>query len=78
MAGVTAPDVTARHLGREIVHLGMVLARGGPSRAQTVREVLTPHRGDRWYNWRSDEPAVFAADTWSTVRSQLRRPGRKR
>jgi hypothetical protein len=76
--GVTAPDVTARHLGREIVHLGMVLARGGAPRARTVREVLTPHRGDRWYNWRPGEPAVFAADTWSTVRSQLRRPGRKR
>jgi len=78
MAGVTAPDVTARHLGREIVHLGMVLARGGAPRARTVREVLTVHRGDRWYNWRPGEPAVFAADTWSTVRSLLRRPGRKR
>ena len=78
MAGVTAPDVTARHLGREIVHLGMVLARGGAPRARTVREVLTLHRGDRWYNWRPGESAVFAADTWSTVRSQLRRPGRKR
>ena len=78
MAGVTAPNVTARHLGREIVHLGMVLVRGDAPRARTVREVLTPHRGDRWYNWRPGEPAVFAADTWNTVRSQLRRPGRKR
>jgi biotin carboxylase len=77
-AGVTVPDVTARHLGREIVHLGMVLARGGAPRARTVREVLTPHRGDRWYNWRPGEPAVFVADTWSTVCGQLHRPGRKR
>jgi hypothetical protein len=78
MTGVTAPDVTARHLGREIVHLGMVLARGGAPRAWTVREVLTVRRGDRWYNWRPSEPAVFAADTWSTVLGHLRRPGRKR
>ena len=71
MAGVTAPNVTARHLGREIVHLGMVLARGDAPRIPTVRDVLIPHRGDRWYNWRPGEPAVFAADTWNTVRSQL-------
>ena len=77
-AGVTAPDVTARHLGREIVHLGMVLARGGAPRARTAREILTPHRGDRWYNWRPGGTAVFVADTWSTLCSQLRRPGRKR
>jgi hypothetical protein len=78
MAGVTAPDVTARHLGREIVHLGMVLARGGAPRARTARRVLTAHRGDHWYNWRPGEPAVFVADTWGTVRGHLRRPGRKR
>lgn len=79
MAEVQAPHVTARHLGREIVHLGMVLARGGAPRIATARDVLIPHRGERWYNWRPGEPAVFAADTWSTVRGQLsaRMPGRK-
>jgi hypothetical protein len=79
LAEVQAPHVTARHLGREIVHLGMVLARGGAPRIATVRDVLIPHRGERWYNWRPGEPAVFAADTWATVRSQLRgrKPGRK-
>ena len=79
MAGVQAPHVTARHLGREIVHLGMVLARGGAPRIATVRDVLIPHRGERWYNWRPGEPAVFAADTWATVAGQLRgrKPGRK-
>ncbi len=69
------PDVTARHLGREIVHLGMVLTRGGAPRLGTVRAVLVPHRGERWYNWRPDEPRVFVADTWATVRGQLSRKG---
>jgi hypothetical protein len=79
LAEVQAPHVTARHLGREIVHLGMVLARGDAPRIATVRDVLIPHRGERWYNWRPGEPAVFAADTWNTVRGQLRarKPGRK-
>ncbi len=79
LAEVQAPHVTARHLGREIVHLGMVLARGGAPRIATVRDVLIPHRGERWYNWRPGEPAVFAADTWNTVRGQLRsrKSGRK-
>jgi hypothetical protein len=78
MAEVRAPHVTARHLGREVVHLGTVLARGGAPRFATVRDVLIPHRGERWYNWRSGEPAVFAADTWATMASQLRarKPGR--
>jgi hypothetical protein len=78
MAEVQAPHVTARHLGREVVHLGMVLARGGAPRFATVRDVLIPHRGERWYNWRSGESAVFAADTWATMASQLRarKPGR--
>jgi biotin carboxylase len=66
-------DVTARHLGREIVHLGMVLTRGGAPRLGTIRAVVIPRRGERWYNWRHDEPKVFAADTWSTVRTQLAR-----
>lgn len=67
------PQITARHLGREIVHLGAVMARGGAPRLTTVRDVLTLRRDDRWYNWRSDQPRVFAMDTWATVRGQLRR-----
>ena len=45
----------------------------------TVRDVLFPHRGERWYNWRRGEPAVFAADTWATVHGQFRarKPGRR-
>ena len=68
-----APHITARHLGREIVHLGAVMARGGAPRLTTARQVLTVRRDERWYNWRSGQAAVFAADTWATVRGQLHR-----
>jgi hypothetical protein len=45
-----------------------------------VRDVLFWRRGERWYNWRPGEPAVFAADTWATLSSQLgsKLPGRPR
>jgi biotin carboxylase len=77
---IPAPHLTVRHLGREIVHLGMVLARGGAPRPGTVRDVLAWRRGERWYNWRPGEPAVFAADAWATLSSQLggKLRGRKR
>jgi hypothetical protein len=65
------PEVTARHLGREIVHLAAVLARGGAPRLATCRGVLSLRRGDRWYNYRAGEARVFAADTWGTLRAQL-------
>lgn len=72
-APTDAPHVTARHLGREIVHLGAVITHGGAPRLATVRDVLTVRRDVRWYNWRSGQAGVFAADTWATVRGQLRR-----
>jgi biotin carboxylase len=80
LAEIPAPHLTVRHLGREIVHLGMVLARGGAPRLGTVRDVLIWRRGERWYNWRPGEPAVFAADAWATLSSQLggKLPGRPR
>lgn len=65
------PDVTARHLGREIVHLGTVLTRGGAPRLATVRNVMCVRRSDRWYNYRPGEVGVFAADTWATLRAQV-------
>jgi hypothetical protein len=70
---VSMPHLTARHLGREIVHLGAVMARGGAPRLTTARNVLTLRRDERWYNWRSGQKAVFAADAWDTVRRQLSR-----
>jgi predicted ATP-grasp superfamily ATP-dependent carboligase len=67
------PPMTARHLGREIVHLGAVMMRGDAPRLATTRDVITVRRGDAWYNWRRGQARVFAADTWATVRGQLRR-----
>jgi hypothetical protein len=72
------PHVTARHLGRELVHLLAVLrgARGGdvgrwPSRTATLGAMLRPSRGTRWYH--SHEFRVLVRDTWDTVGSQVRR-----
>jgi hypothetical protein len=75
-APTDVPHLTARHLGREIVHLGAVMARGGAPRLATARDVLSVRHDERWYNWRSGQAGVFAADTWATVRDQLlrRRP----
>lgn len=70
---VGMPHLTARHLGREIVHLGAVMTHGGAPRAATIGNVLKFRRGDCWYNWRPDQPGVFASDTLATMRSQLRR-----
>jgi hypothetical protein len=70
---VSPSHLTARHLGREIVHLGVVMSKGGASRLATARTVLTVRRDDHWYNWRRGEMGVFAADTLTTVISQLRR-----
>jgi hypothetical protein len=67
------PQLIARHLGREIVHLGAVMTCGGAPRLSTVRDVLTLRRHDRWYNWRPRQAGVFAMDTWATVQGQLRR-----
>lgn len=74
------PDVTARHLGRELVHVAAVArsaARhdGGPPLGRTLAEVLRVGRGDRWYNWRPGATRVLVADTAATLRAQLgRRP----
>lgn len=67
------PQLLARHLGREIVHVGAVMTRGGAPRLATLRDVLMLRRHDRWYNWRPGQADIFAADTWATVRNQLRR-----
>lgn len=73
------PEVTARHLGRELVHVAAV-ARGaarrsgdGPPLGRTLVDVVRVRRGDRWYNWRPGAARVLAADTVGTVRSQLGR-----
>ena len=67
-----------RHLGREIVHLLMVLRGAGrnagmrwPRRVSTIRDLLAFRRSDRWYNRRKGDAAVFWSDTRSCVMAQL-------
>lgn len=82
LSQVPEDRLTARHLGREVVHLGAVLRSGRrepgwPTRLQALRQVLRPSRWDRWYNLDRSSPRVFLADTWLTMSSQLfrgRRP----
>jgi len=72
-----------RHLGRELVHLLMVL-RGPqsvaltewPSRRETLREVLRFNRNDRWYNWRRGDLGLFVDDTVRTLLAHV--PARAR
>jgi hypothetical protein len=67
-----------RHLGRELVHLMMVM-RGPrsaaltrwPTRHETLRAVLRVRRSDRWYNWRRGELGLFVEDTVRTVQAHL-------
>jgi biotin carboxylase len=73
-----------RHLGRELVHLMMVL-RGPrsvaltkwPSRRGTLREVLHLSRDDCWYNTRAGDRHLFVADAIETVLECLPRPTRR-
>jgi hypothetical protein len=72
---VPAPTggMVCRNLGRELMHLLFVF-RGARSKALTdwpplwksVREVITTHRGDTFYNWRRDDPKVFITDCYYT------------
>lgn len=72
------PGVVCRHLGREIMHLLFVL-RGPKSRAlsewpsivDTVISVARVRRGDRFYNWRSDELKLFIADCFYTIKDNV-------
>jgi predicted ATP-grasp superfamily ATP-dependent carboligase len=72
--------VVCRHLGREILHVAAVM-RGPksvalsdwPSRWDTLRTVARIRRGDRWYNWSADNPAIFVEDTAQTLRAAWQR-----
>lgn len=83
-SGATGENITCRHLGRELVHLLMVL-RGPksralvkwPSRWRTLFNVLRLRKGDRWYNLQSGELSLFLSDTVQTVLGQLKL-GRRR
>jgi len=70
--------VVCRHVGRELMHLLFVLRgaksqalSGWPSFWKTIGEVMRIHRGDRYYNWRRDDPNVFFADCYYTIHDNL-------
>jgi predicted ATP-grasp superfamily ATP-dependent carboligase len=73
-------EIVCRHLGRELIHLLMVL-RGRPtealtlwpSRLGTLRAVLTFRRRDRWYNLESGRGGLFVYDTVRTVGKEVAR-----
>ena len=75
---VTFKHITARHLGRELVHLLMVL-RGPkfpsigywPSRWKTFIDIFHIKRQDRWYNWRQGCIRFFVEDTVKTLWDQV-------
>ncbi|MDA0166936.1 hypothetical protein OM076_42140 [Solirubrobacter ginsenosidimutans] len=81
---VARPEVVSRHLGREILHTLSVL-RGPkstalvewPGRWETLRSVTRLRRGEGWYNWSREHPAIFLDDTLQTVRGAMPR-GRSR
>jgi hypothetical protein len=77
---VPKDDVTCRHLGREIVHLLIVLhgpksdsATRWPSRWRTCRDVLSFDNAGYWYNWRSGETRFFLCDTLHTISAAIGR-----
>jgi predicted ATP-grasp superfamily ATP-dependent carboligase len=70
--------LVCRHLGRELVHL-LIVMRGRPSEAlslwpkrrRTLRAVLSFRRRDRWYNLRRGDVALFIDDTVGTVGKEI-------
>ncbi len=78
-AAAPRETLTCRHLGRELVHL-LLLLRGprsaavAPTRGRmaAVLEVLRIRRTDRWYNWRPGEIRFFVDDTLRTVLNVIR------
>jgi hypothetical protein len=76
------PHIVARHLGREIGHLGFVI-RGPQTRAdvtwpsvgRTVYELLRIRKGHRLYNWKPSQPGVLVRDTWHSVAELSRARG---
>jgi hypothetical protein len=78
MAASVSPGLVCRHLGRELMHLLFVM-RGPRSKAlsdwpniwESFAAVLRLRRGERYYNWRSDDPFVFFADCFYTLRQNI-------
>jgi predicted ATP-grasp superfamily ATP-dependent carboligase len=81
-AGCVAPTngagLVCRHLGRELMHLLFVLRgpksaalRQWPSIWQSLRDVVSFHRGDGLSTGRRDDPAVFISDCYYTLHDNL-------
>jgi predicted ATP-grasp superfamily ATP-dependent carboligase len=78
--GAGGEGVVCRHLGRELVHL-LIVMRGKPSgalsmwpsRRRALREVLSFRRSDRWYNLEPGHRAVFVDDALTTVGREVKR-----
>ncbi len=70
--------IICRHAGREFMHL-LFVARGPRSKAlstwpslwKTFVNVVRVRRGDTLYNWRREDPKVFLADFYSTVKDNV-------
>lgn len=79
LPSVDAPPWVARHLGRELVHLAMVLRgpkselvrRDWPRWWRSAAAVLHPPFGEAVYNYRSYARRVVLMDTWRTLRRTL-------
>lgn len=81
-AALTPPvlhsGMVCRNVGREIMHVLFVL-KGAKSKAltswpsfwSTLGNVLRIRKGDTFYNWRSDDRKVFAADCYCTMQDNL-------
>lgn len=72
----SSEPITCRHLGREIVHLLMVLRKRNSAtpmrgRWNAVSEVCRLSRRDRWYNWRPGNTTLFLEDTIGTVLGRI-------
>ena len=77
-SAASAPGLVCRNAGREFLHLLFVLRgprskalNGWPSFGKTLADVCRVRRGDTWYNWRREDPKVFFADCFNTVKSNL-------
>jgi predicted ATP-grasp superfamily ATP-dependent carboligase len=73
------PPKTMRHLGRDIVHLLMVICGpmsnasryGWPRRLTSVASVLNPWSSDGFYNMRRGCRRLFIADTFDTIMENI-------
>jgi hypothetical protein len=73
----TVAPLVCRHLGREVVHMLLVLrgppaGHSWPGRARTALDLARFGRGQRWYNWCPEEPRMFLCDAWTTVADQVK------